>query len=365
MPTATLTVREVKNKETGLDISIPNYKETPGLLGSTVTRKYPDFEQLYNQVGAQFPGTILPPLPKKVLRLTETVIKDRKSKLEGFLKFLACTPKLATCSKLLEFLGVNAIKAGRYRKGEIGETEQKVEREEKPEDEEEDVTTATDEDMFGEEEYQEQEDMFGRGDEQDIFSTALDHPDSGAGFITGGEARLFEEQDLGGGVVEGDDEELLGFLPDARTPDKTVTMVTQDQGEEDSSDLLHIDDDLDKFLVLETKKPETTEEVLLKDMNTESKSLADTKPTLSPKPKPELPQKPALAQKPKLPGKKPTLPKKPSMEQKAGEEDQTSRQHDNTVAKGDNPMQALANDDILKYIQDNASSADSDLDLFS
>lgn len=28
--------REVKNKETGLDISIPNYKETPGLLGSTV-----------------------------------------------------------------------------------------------------------------------------------------------------------------------------------------------------------------------------------------------------------------------------------------------------------------------------------------
>lgn len=57
-------------------------------------------------------------------------------------------------------------------------------------------------------------------------------------FITGGEARLFEEQDLGGGLVESEGEELLGFVPDARTPKKTVTMATHSQQEEDSSDLL-------------------------------------------------------------------------------------------------------------------------------
>lgn len=126
-----------------------------------------------------------------------------------------------------------------------------------------------------------------------------------------------------------------------------------------------IDDDLDKLLVLETKTPQRTEEILQKDMSTESKGLADSKPTLSPKPKPDLPQKPALTQKPKPPGKKPTLPKKPSLEPKAGEAEQTQRKNDSPVDKGDNPVQALANDDILKYIQDNAPSADDDLDLFS
>lgn len=80
------------------------------------------------------------------------------------------------------FTGVNAIKAGRYRKGEIGETEQKGESEDRPEDEgEEDVTKATSEDLFGEGEDPEEEDMFGGGDEQDIFSPAFDNIDSRAG----------------------------------------------------------------------------------------------------------------------------------------------------------------------------------------
>ncbi|ESO83197.1 hypothetical protein LOTGIDRAFT_236788 [Lottia gigantea] len=371
MPAATVTVRELKNKESGLDISIPNYKEIPGLLGGTVeynvvvvsnlfyfkspkhkesdvvqfmiSKKYGELEDFYKRLNDKFSGTAFPPLPKKAFLMSETVIRERRASLEHFLKFIAVVPKIVTSPLFLEFLGVNALKAGKVKSGdekaekEKNETEtEETEQEDKPGDvfdEEE-----GDQELFAEEE-QEDEELF-KGSSSQSRDTE--------------QTPMYEEPDLGGGIDEDEGQDL--FLPEAVV--KSEVKLTTSAEDTEYSELLRIEDDLEELLQLKPKK----------SVEKQTEIPEKTRPIPVPrKLKPQTPSKPSIPTKPKpdsarpaLPDKKPkpTLPSKP----KPTAKEDNSAVTDSNIPK-DNVETDLSNDDIMKYITEN-SSADADLELF-
>ena len=75
------------------------------MIAFQVYKKFADFEELYSKMNTKYSGTAFPPLPKRVLMVSEAVAKERRSGVEYIMKFLAMTPKLCTCPILLEFLG--------------------------------------------------------------------------------------------------------------------------------------------------------------------------------------------------------------------------------------------------------------------
>ncbi|OWF50030.1 HCLS1-binding protein 3-like [Mizuhopecten yessoensis] len=411
MPSATVTVRELKNKDTCIDIAVPNYKETKGLIQSTfeyhvvvvsslpffksakhkpsdvvqymVSKKFAEFEDLHTKLSAKFSGTVLPLLSKKALIVNDTVAKERRGNLDSFLKFIACTPKFSTASVLLEFLGVNAIKAGKYRKDE--ELQEDTENNKSSEDQDESSTQdrpETEQSLFDEEEEDDE-------NADDFFSK--EEEDAGGDDTLGGtgdnyrnqfqDTKLFEDQDLMGAFTEEDANDFI--LPGAR---ETVTKETSSLFmDEDNSDLLQLDDDLDKFLKIKTNKPDSKpkpsprpEEKSPKPTVPQQKpSISPKKPSVSPeKPtvsmqklapaprKPKIGAKPAASQdtgaKPSIKPKpslaaKPVLPKKPDTD---GPEVKPERQ------AVENKVEKLDTNDIMQYIQQNTSQ-DDELDLFS
>ncbi|KAL3892419.1 hypothetical protein ACJMK2_004627 [Sinanodonta woodiana] len=444
MPAATITVRELKNKDTGIDLSIPTYQEVPGRLGSvfeynvvvvsrlsyfkspkhketdnvqfTIQKKFSEFEDLHSKMTAKFSGTMFPPLPKKALIVNEATAKERRGGLENFLKFLSRTPKLSTSSLLLEFLGVNAVKAGKFRRLEVVEGMDEEDEEEesvrKTEDqgEQENVKepdTGSKMNLFDEEQ-EEDTDLFVEGDmdrgdtdiSAEIKTTAVTQS-------TRGETKLFEDIDLGGGIVAEDENQLLFVISETGPADqskqrKNKPNLFEEEGE-DNSDLFQIDDDLEKFLSLDLKskfpvtdkdspvhksqdslvnvseeahspnipkpapraKPPISRKPTSLDTVTQDTETNLTKPetatqdtqTIAP-PKPIPRQKPPVSRKPKV-EQKPVLPPKPGNKIK-----ETLDAKNKSEMKGDYPNE-ITQDDILKYIQDNAADNSDDLDLFS
>ncbi|XP_069106079.1 HCLS1-binding protein 3-like [Argopecten irradians] len=407
MPSATVTVRELKNKDTCIDITVPTYKETKGLLQSTfefhvvvvsslpffksakhkpgdvvqymVSKKFAEFEDLHSKLGVKFSGTVLPPLSKRAIIVNDSVAKERRGNLDSFLKFVACTPKLSTSSILLEFLGVNAIKAGKYRKdGELQDdtdTKSSEDQDDCTEQEKQDVEQS----LFDEEEDENADDFFAKDEDaggEDMLG--------GIGNDYGGrfedDTKLFEDQDLSGALTEEDANELvLPAARDVKTKDSSSLFT-----DEDNSDLFQIDDDLDKLLKIEPKKPDpkpkpSPRPAVMSEkpvVSSKKPSVPSQKPAVSPdkpapaprkpkpaetkdaitkpttKPKPVLSPKPALPKKPGAGGQegKPELPKKPASSPEEVAEKTT--------------VESLDTDDIMQYIQQNASQ-DDDLDLFS
>ncbi|KAL5013680.1 hypothetical protein ScPMuIL_007950 [Solemya velum] len=427
MLSATVTVRELKNKDTGIDLSIPRCKETPGLLGSTydyhvvvvsrlsffkspkhkdgdvvqfmVPRKYKEFEDLHTKLNEVHPATVLPPIPRKTLVVSRAVAMERQGSLEKFLKFLAMTPKLCTSVPLLQFLGVSSMKAGSYRKqSDKGEEETHPEHTEEIDDDVEGKTQEVPDDLFEEE-----------GDEEidtDLF-TADDRLREDSGELLEEQpeerrTRLFDNPDLGGAVDFGEDVDLFvpGSIEDGPSLRPESSLVTT----ENNSDLFKIEDDLDKLLDLkkDTKKSEPIEKPVLENR---PKPAPRKKPTTAKKPdspqnseqnvgdvtselsspvqpKPAPRSKPAVKSKPAL-DKKPTLGSKPqgSIENvneakpestPEGKEPQGSIDSATKTESGTPPEtktvelpDKLSTDDISKYIQENIAADDEFDDLFS
>ncbi|XP_041361039.1 HCLS1-binding protein 3-like [Gigantopelta aegis] len=424
MPLATVTVRELKNKDTAIDLSVPTYKESRGLLGSTVeyhvvvvsslpffkspkhkesdvvqfmiSKKFADFEELHTRLNEKYSGTAFPPLPRSVLRVNDVIARERRTELDHFLKMVAVIPKISSSSIIIEFLGVNPLKAGKYRRdgSTIDEKKEDKNVDEETQDGEtentEGQTESSDLNLF-DDEATEEDNTAGlfliEGDNQtaDLFTgdtTSSKHS----------EAVLFEDQDYGAGITEEDEKNL--FLPDSIITKKVLVQTT---GSEDTSDLFELDDNLDdlmKITISKAKDQESSTDVstnednsftnppaneesasnnLPANQNSPSTNISSSHDTVSKPTKPQLPQKPkpaprsrppvvtetsgvekpkpAVRQKPPV-NKKPLVAKKPEL-------------MENVEVKGADSVDSLNTDDILKYIQTNTENTETDLDLFS
>ncbi|XP_064002459.1 HCLS1-binding protein 3 isoform X1 [Pogoniulus pusillus] len=372
-PTVLVTTRQIQNTHTGLDLSVPEYQEIHGKMMSghveyhivvvtrlavfksakhkpedvvqfMVSKKYSEIEELYQRLAARYPQTSLPLLPRKVLFVGESDICERRAMFNDIMKFISKDEDLATSPELLEFLGTKSTSATDFKGRNIPDDKEKDE-----ENEAFDFFKEKTSDLISQlssvknagkgeikEEEEEEEDLDPLGiirtkktkkasappakeekPKSNIFEEEVD-PDEG---LFGPEKdlsigprkkmkdnlKLFEDPDLGGVVRLGDS--LL--LPAAC---KNMEYVVTTGPEEDTEELLRVEDDLEKLLKITSK------------------------------PKPKVPSKPPLPQKPAVAPQttNSTLPTKPK----------------------ENRIQTMNEVDILQYIQENESISTQDASLF-
>ncbi|CAH1772312.1 unnamed protein product [Owenia fusiformis] len=383
MPPVTVTVREIKNKDIGLDISVPNHNEISGKMTSTIEYhvvvvtsldcfKLPkhketdnvqfmikktmgDFDDFHKKMTAAFPGTILPPLPPKTLFTSDKLARERRNALDHLLKVIHKVPKLVNHPIFLEFLGVDPMRASLHTKKDQKPVTKDQDAKEEGDTEGGNADTQQKEvkqsSLFDEDDEPEH-DMFtsvpGSGDiDDDIFK-------SGNAFSTGpdAETKLFDDQDFGGGIAENDD--LASFVirdTDVKEKFNKADAAPAAADGDYSSDLLNIEDDLDKLLTTPIEKP----------TQDSKKPPLGVKPNISPKPKssdkPTIQNKPKIGQKPVKTPNKPDIKDKPTIATKqtvVKEAPKAMKDNDSLFAP--NPESSLGDmddDDIMKYIQDN------------
>ncbi|XP_030830183.1 HCLS1-binding protein 3-like [Strongylocentrotus purpuratus] len=140
MNKAIVTPRTLKNTETGIDITVPEFRTITKLLSNQeefhvivisslpyfkspdhkpedvvqfmVPKWYSDFESLHKAMSDRYPATIFPDLPKKVLMVRDSTPQGRRSAFEKLMQFIAASPKVCCSPILLEFLGVPSSKIG-------------------------------------------------------------------------------------------------------------------------------------------------------------------------------------------------------------------------------------------------------------
>ncbi|XP_072188628.1 HCLS1-binding protein 3 [Excalfactoria chinensis] len=375
-PAVLVTSRQIQNTHTGLDLSVPEYQEVRGKMMSghveyhivvvtrlaafksakhkpedvvqfMVSKKYSEIEELYHRLSARYPHASLPLLPRKVLFVGESDIYERRATFNDIMKFISKDEDLATSPELLEFLGTKSPGVTDFKGRNIPDDKEK-------EDEENDAL-----DFFKEEktpdlisklatlenakknekkeEEEEEEDLDPLGiirtkktkkasappakeekhkliifeEEVDpnegLFGPEKDFSSLGPRKKMKEDVKLFEDPDLGGVVKLGDS--LL--LPAACEKREHIPNTAP---EEDTEELLRVEDDFEKLLKLTSK----------------------AKPKVPPKP--PLPQKTAA-----LPRNKNSSPLAKPKEDK---------------------IQAMNEVDILQYIQENESINDQDTSLF-
>ncbi|XP_051830044.1 HCLS1-binding protein 3 [Antechinus flavipes] len=371
-PSVLVASRQVQNAHTGLDLSVPTYQEIHGKMMSghveyqvvvvtrlpafkspkhrpddvvqfMVSKKYSEIEEFYQKLTSRYPQAALPLLPRKILFVGESDIRERRAMFNDIMRQIAKDGELVSSPELLEFLGTKPSGGSDL----IGRRLQEQEKEETDGDPGDGIDFFQEPDKTGsgaplpgslshqraEEEEEEEEEVLdplgimrtkkpkrprapapatpraapaGSGrpkltifeeeadqEEEELFSPRRSPP-SPAGH------RLFEDPDLGGKVSLGDS--LL--LPAACEPQ---------QGRPGVSDLFGIEEDLDKILSLGSQAGAQA----------------------PPRAKPRVPPKPAIPKKPV------TVPP------------------EGAAPRGAQPQvqaQTLSELDILKYIQDQNSA---------
>ncbi|XP_021109194.1 HCLS1-binding protein 3 isoform X4 [Heterocephalus glaber] len=133
-PAALVTSRQLQNVHTGLDLSVPQHQEVRGKMLSghveyqilvvtrlaafksakhkpedavqfLVSKKYSDIEEFYQKLSRRYAAASLPPLPRKVLFVGESDIRERRAMFSEILHCVAKDVQLAGSPELLEFLG--------------------------------------------------------------------------------------------------------------------------------------------------------------------------------------------------------------------------------------------------------------------
>uniref|UniRef100_A0A452VE91 HCLS1-binding protein 3 n=1 Tax=Ursus maritimus TaxID=29073 RepID=A0A452VE91_URSMA len=130
-------VLRVQNVHTGLDLTVPQHQEVRGKMMSghveyqilvvtrlaafksakhrpedvvqfLVSKKYSEIEELYQKLSSRYPTATLPPLPKKVLFVGESDIRERRAVFNEILRCVSKDAELAGSPELLEFLGTRS-----------------------------------------------------------------------------------------------------------------------------------------------------------------------------------------------------------------------------------------------------------------
>ncbi|XP_054584296.1 HCLS1-binding protein 3 isoform X1 [Eptesicus fuscus] len=136
-PPALVTSRRVQNAHTGLDLAVPQHQEVRGKMMSghveyqilvvtrlaafksarhrpedvvqfLVSKKYSEIEEFYQKLSGRYPAASLPPLPRKVLFVGESDIRERRAVFHEILRCVSQDAELAGSPELLEFLGTSS-----------------------------------------------------------------------------------------------------------------------------------------------------------------------------------------------------------------------------------------------------------------
>ncbi|XP_077912136.1 HCLS1-binding protein 3 isoform X2 [Halichoerus grypus] len=73
-----------------------------------VSKKYSEIEEFYQKLSSRYPTSSLPPLPKKVLFVGESDIRERRAVFNEILRCVSKDAELAGSPELLEFLGTRS-----------------------------------------------------------------------------------------------------------------------------------------------------------------------------------------------------------------------------------------------------------------
>ncbi|KAM8810060.1 HCLS1-binding protein 3 [Eudromia elegans] len=316
-----------------------------------VSKKYSEIEELYHRLAARYPQASLPLLPRKLLFVGESDICERRAAFNDIMKSISKDKDLATSPELLEFLGTKSTGVIDFKSKNIPDDKDKEDEENEifdffKEEKKLDILSqlasvknAEKRHKIEEEEQEEEEEaldplgimrtkktkkvsaspakkeeepnltIFEEVDpEEGLFGPEKDFSSDGPRKKMKQNLKLFEDPDLGGVVRLGDS--LL--LPAAI---ETREFVLNRSPEEDTEELLRVEDDLEKLLKI-TSKP---------------------KPKVPPKP--PLPQKPVVAPRKNL--------------------------DSSQLAKlKEDKIQTMNEVDILQYIQENESIDNEDASLF-
>ncbi|XP_023367650.1 HCLS1-binding protein 3 [Otolemur garnettii] len=395
-PAVLVTSRQVQNVHTGIDLSVPQHQEVRGKMMSghveyqilvvtqlaafksakhrpedvvqfLVSKKYSEIEEFYQKLSSRYAAASLPPLPRKVLFVGESDIRERRAVFNEILRCVSKDAELAGSPELLEFLGTRSpgpmglasrdssvlddahSQAGNDEDafdffeqqdrgaGEglptLGLKDEDAEKTLKEEEEEEEEAL----DPLGimrskkpkkppkvavkprpsprltifDEEVDMEDRLFDPGRKHSPQSPSEEPPPSDS-------LKLFDDPDLGGAVTLGDSLLLLPAPYESRGP-------TSSPGHRDSSEeLFRVEEDLDQILNLG----------------------AEPKP--KPQPKPKL-----------LVAAKPALPRKPAVPLKAGPSEAAAG-----LQKPQQQIQAMDEMDILQYIRDHDTPAQATPSLF-
>lgn len=78
------------------------------LLSFQVSKKYSEIEEFYQKLYNRYPAASLPPLPRKVLFVGESDIRERRAMFDEILRCVSKDAQLAGSPELLEFLGTRS-----------------------------------------------------------------------------------------------------------------------------------------------------------------------------------------------------------------------------------------------------------------
>ncbi|NXI93345.1 H1BP3 protein, partial [Psophia crepitans] len=370
--------RQIQNTHTGLDLSVPKYQEIHGKMMSghveyhivvvtrlaafksakhkpedvvqfMVSKKYSEIEELYQRLAARYPQASLPLLPRKVLFVGESDICERRAMFNDIMKFISKDEDLATSPELLEFLGTKSTSAIDFKgknvpDDNIPEREDEESealdffKEEKTPDLISQLSSAENAKKGEKKEEEEEEEVLDplgimrtkkpkkasappakeekikltifedEGDpDEGLFGPEKDFSSIGPRKKMKENLKLFEDPDLGGVVRLGD-----SLLLPAACENKEYVLNTGP--EEDTEELLRVEDDLEKVLKITSK------------------------------PKPKVPSKPPL-------------PPKPAVAPRSTNSSPLAKPKENRI-------QAMNEVDILQYIQENESINNQDTSLF-
>ncbi|KAG3267648.1 HCLS1 binding protein 3 [Ictidomys tridecemlineatus] len=386
-----LHIRQVQNVHTGLDLTVPQHQEVRGKMMSghveyqilvvtrlaafksakhrpedvvqfLVSKKYSEIEEFYQKLSSRYPEANLPPLPRKVLFVGESDIRERTAMFNDILRCVSKDAQLAGSPELLEFLGTRSPGTGGLASRDSSVLDDTASQ---PGDDEEAFDFFKQQDLVAgegppilalkeaekslEEEEEEEEALDPLGIMRSkkskkgpqvtvkpkpsprltIFDEEVDpdeelfgpsrklSPQSPLKNTPQDSLKLFDDPDLGGAVPLGDP--LL--LPAAcENGGPTSGRGLRSASEE----LFRVEEDLDQIL-----------------------KLGD-----EPKPQPQLKPKPPVAAKPSLPSKPPVPPRAGATESMAGQQKQQQQ------------IQAMDEMDILQYIRDHDTPSQTSPSLF-
>lgn len=136
MTTPSVTLRSIKNDDTGIDISVPRFKEEEAPLGGvsilyeisvltrleifktrlhksgdvvqfTIYKAYREIEELYNKLSKKYPKAGLPPVPKASTAGKYTC-DEKVEALDLFMKAIAKNIEICHSSTFTHFIGINS-----------------------------------------------------------------------------------------------------------------------------------------------------------------------------------------------------------------------------------------------------------------
>ncbi|XP_053444553.1 HCLS1-binding protein 3 [Nycticebus coucang] len=393
-PAVLVTSRRVQNVHTGIDLSVPQHQEVRGKMMSghveyqilvvtqlaafksakhrpedvvqfLVSKKYSEIEEFYQKLSSRYAAASLPPLPRKVLFVGESDIRERRAVFSEILRCVSKDAELAGSPELLEFLGTRSPgPVGLTSKdssvlddahSQVGDDEEAFDFFEqqdrrageglptlglKDEDSEKTLEEEEEEEVLDplgimrskkpkqppkvavksrpsprltifDEEVNTDDRLFGPGRKHSPQSPSEEPPPSDP-------LKLFDDPDLGGAVPLGDS--LLLRPAPCESGGPTSSPCHGDSSEE----LFRVEEDLDQILNLG----------------------AEAKP--KPQPKPRL-----------LVAAKPALPRKPAVPLNAGPSEAAAGPQ-----KPQQQIQAMDEMDILQYIQDHDTPAQATPSLF-